>query len=75
MQPKAEIETFVSNWADQNIRSASRVANFSYELDSLAARLTGDARAQGISGSDLNRAIGDIDDYLSEQYHRQASAG
>jgi hypothetical protein len=32
--------------------------------------LTRDARARGISGSELHRALGDIDDYLTEQYRR-----
>lgn len=72
MRPKTEIETFVSSWVAKNVRSVSGLANLPYEVDRLAARLTGDARAQGISGSDLDRTVGDIDDYLTEQCHRQA---
>ena len=74
MRPKTEIETFVSNWMAQNVRNVSGLASLPSEVDRLAARLTGDARALGISGSDINRAVGDIDDYLTEQYHRQAGA-
>jgi hypothetical protein len=74
MRPKTEIETFVSNWVAQNVRSVSSLANLPNEVDRLAACLTGEARALGISGSDINRAVGDIDDYLTEQYHRQAGA-
>jgi hypothetical protein len=74
MTPKTEIETFVSNWMAQNVRSVSGLASLPHEVDRLAARLTGDARALGISGSDINHAVGDIDDYLTEQYRRQASA-
>jgi hypothetical protein len=74
MRPKTEIETFVNKWSAENVRSVSGLANLSYEVDRLAASLTGDARAFGISGSDINRAVGDIDDYLTEQYHRQAGA-
>jgi hypothetical protein len=69
-----DIEAFVSNWAAQNVRNVRSPANLAYEVDRLAALLTGDARAQGISGSDLNRAVGDIDDYLTEQFRRQADA-
>jgi len=74
MPSKTEIETFVSNWVAQNVRNVQTPANPAYEVDRLAARLTGDARAQGISGRDLNRAVGDIDDYLTEQFQRQADA-
>jgi hypothetical protein len=70
MRPKTEIEIFVSSWVTQNIRFVSAVANLPEEVDRLAACLTGDARARGISGSDLNRTVGDIDDYLTEQYYR-----
>ena len=44
------------------------------EVNRLAARLTADARAQGIGGSDLNSKLGDIDDYLTEQHQRLAEA-
>jgi hypothetical protein len=72
MRPETEIEAFVSSWVTQNVCNVSGVADLLYEVDSLAARLTSDARAQGISGSDLNRTLGDIDDYLTEQYLRAA---
>jgi len=74
MQTKTEIESFVSSWVAQNVRRLSGPANLPSEVDRLAARLTGDARAQGISGGDLNRAVGDIDDYLTEQHQRLAEA-
>ena len=75
MRPKAEIETFASDWVAQNLRGLSTSTSLPHELDSLAAHLTRDARAQGISGSDLNRAVGDIDDYLTEQIRRQPGTG
>ena len=74
MQTKAEIESFVSSWVAQNVRYLPGLAHLPYEVDRLAARMTGDARAQGISGSELNRAVGDIDDYLTAQHQRLAEA-
>lgn len=74
MRSKTEIEAFLSNWVTENVHGGSWSANLPYELDCLAARLTGDARRQGISGSDLNRAVGDIDDYLTKQCHQHAGA-
>ena len=71
MRSKAEIESFAGNWVAENLRGVSRGASLPHELDSLAAWLTRDARSQGISGSELNRAVGDIDDYLSEQIRCQ----
>jgi len=37
-------------------------------VDGLAASLTGDARAEGISGGELYRVLGDIDDFLAQRY-------
>ena len=67
MQTKADIEVFVNRWVAHHVHGLPRSANLLQELDRLAADLTGDARAQGISGGDLNRALGDIDDYLTGQ--------
>ena len=74
MRPKPDIETFLSNWVAQNVRRVSDLALLTNEVDRLAARLTGDARTVGISGGDINRAVGDIDDYLTAQYYRQTGA-
>lgn len=73
MPSKAEVETFAKTWVAAHVRVVPGVANLAYEVDRLAAELTGAARAEGISGGELNRTLGDIDDYLTEQY-RQISA-
>ena len=70
----AAVESFVANWVAQNVRSVPGLTSLPPEVDRLAAGLTGDARAEGISGSDLNRAPGDIDDYLTGQYEQIAAA-
>jgi len=72
MQTRIDIESFVSDWVAQNVRGVK--TNLPHEVDRLAASLTGDARKQGISGGELNRAVGDIDDYLTEQYHQVCAA-
>ena len=74
MKNKANVETFVNSWVAQNVRNIPGMANLPFEVDRLAASLTGDARAQGISGSDLNRALGDIDEYLTGQYEQVSAA-
>jgi len=74
MQTKTNIETFVNSWVAQNVRTIKGLSNLPQEVDRLAASLTGDARKQGISGGDLNRAVGDIDDYLTEQYQQVCAA-
>jgi hypothetical protein len=72
MQPQAEIERFAADWVAHNLRVVrSPSTNMAWEVDRLAAELTGAARANGISGGELNRVLGDIDDYLTEHY-RQA---
>ena len=70
MQP--DIETFVKNWVAENVRGVK--GSVPTEVDRLAAALTGAARAEGISGGDLNRALGDLDDYLTEQYRQVCAA-
>jgi hypothetical protein len=74
MKPKSDIEMFVKNWVARNVQTVKGLSNLPYEVDRLAASLTGDARTQGISGGDLNRAVGDIDDYLTAQYEQVCAA-
>jgi hypothetical protein len=71
-QTSTEIETFVKDWVGQNVRSVK--GSVPTEVDRLAASLTGAARVEGISGGDLHQAVGDIDDYLTEQYQQACAA-
>jgi hypothetical protein len=70
---KTDIETFVTGWVAANVRNIPGLSNVTPEVDRLAASLTGDARAEGISGGDIHKALGDIDDYLTEQYQQAAA--
>jgi len=65
-----DIQSFVTDWVAQHVRRVPGLASVPAEMDRLAADLTRDARARGISGRELDRAVGDIDDYLTEQYSR-----
>jgi hypothetical protein len=67
---KANVETFVKSWVEANVHLVPGLSNLPFEVDRLAASLTEDARASGISGGDINRALGDIDDYLTAQYEQ-----
>jgi hypothetical protein len=69
MQTSADIKSFVNSWVARNVRVMPRHINLPQEVDRLAACLTGDARAHGISGGDINRALGDIDEYLTGRLH------
>ncbi|HEY1876181.1 MAG TPA: hypothetical protein VGG66_01885 [Rhizomicrobium sp.] len=73
MLTKTDIESFVNNWVVRNVRAMPRQASLLQEVDRLASCLTGDARAHGISGTDINRALGDIDDYLTGRIHAAAA--
>ena len=68
--PRSDVESFVNGWVAQNVRHVPRLASVASEVDRLAADLTSAARAEGISGGDIHRAFGDIDDYLTEQYRQ-----
>ena len=74
MQTKSDIQSFVSSWVAENVRAVKGLSNVPSEVNRLAASMTGDAREQGISGSDLHQAVGDIDDYLTEQYQQVCAA-
>jgi len=74
MRHNRDVETFVKAWVERNLRDEGSPSSTPAEIDRLAADLTGAARAEGISGGDLNRALGDIDDYLTEQYRQIGAA-
>jgi hypothetical protein len=74
MANKAEVEAFAKAWVAAHLRVVPGAANLAYEVDRLAAHITGDARAQGISGRELHSALGDLDDYLTGQYQQAAEA-
>ena len=67
-----DVESFVTAWVAEHVRRVPGLASVPVEMDRLAAELTQAARARGISGRELNRAVGDIDDYLTAQYSRLA---
>jgi hypothetical protein len=68
-----DVELFVREWVAQHVHVHPNVANLPLEVDRLAACLTGDTRAEGISGGDIHRALGDIDTYLTERYLQAAA--
>ncbi len=70
MLPTTEIQSFVTDWVTLNVRSIKGLSSISGEVNRLAAGMTSDARVLGISGGDLHRTIGDIDDYLTERYEQ-----
>jgi hypothetical protein len=65
-----DIQSFVTDWVADHVRRVPGLASVPAEMDRLAAELTRDARSRGISGRELDRTMGDIDDYLTEQYSR-----
>ena len=74
MKPKKDVQNFVISWVAQNVRAVKGTSNVPYEVNRLAASMTGDAREHGISGGDLHGVVGDIDDYLTEQYEQACAA-
>ena len=70
MEKRSEIETFVTGWIAQNNCGATGGSGLAAEIDRLASALTAAARAKGISGGEIYRVFGDIDDYLTGQYCR-----
>ena len=69
MNAKTVIESFVEAWVARNVRLVAG-GNPVAVVDGLAASLTGDARVEGISGGELHRTLGDIDDFLALRYQQ-----
>ena len=69
----AEVLQFAQSWVSHNVRQVPGLVDLSREVDSLASRMTADARAAGISGSLLARSVGDLDDYLTLAYQACAA--
>ena len=65
-----DIEKFVKCWVLANVHYVPGLAKLECEIDRLSAELTGDARENGISGRDVHKTLGDIDDYLTREYEK-----
>jgi hypothetical protein len=74
MLTNSQIEAFVADWMACNVSHQRNPPDRPGDIDRLAAGLTGAARAQGISGGDLHRLLGDIDDYLTAECRQNYSA-
>jgi hypothetical protein len=59
---------FAREWISSNVYNVPGLADLPREIERLASQITSDARLLGISGGDLARAVGDIDDYLTGAY-------
>jgi hypothetical protein len=69
------IAAFTRAWLADNLDgSAQPEADIARQVDNLAAKMTADARAQGISGGELARSFGDIDDFLTGEYQKACAA-
>ncbi len=72
---KAEnIENFAQEWVLSNVTNVPGLSDLAREVDRLAAKMTADARLAGISGGELARTVGDIDDYLTREYENKKPA-
>lgn len=67
---------FVQKWVSSHLTGGPDLPDIARETDRLASMITGDARSHGISGADIFRVVGNIDDYLtSELEKRQRTPG
>lgn len=63
--------TFVQDWVSSNVTSMSDVPDIAREADRLASQITSDARSFDISGTDIAKAVGNIDDYLTSELQKR----
>jgi hypothetical protein len=69
VRDSAAVTRFVQQWLAGQAALDGPV-NLPLEVDRLAAQLTAHARANGITGGEIHRAVGDIDDYLTARCRR-----
>ncbi len=67
-------EEFAREWISTNVYNVPDLADLPREIERLASQITSDARLLGISGGDIARAVGDIDEYLTAAYENTIAA-
>lgn len=65
--------SFAQDWVSSNVYNGPDQDDVPGEIERLASLMTADARLQGISGGDIDRAVGDIDDFLTGAYEKKRS--
>lgn len=73
LQRTEKARRFAQDWVSSNVYNGPDPDEGPGEIERLACLMTGDARLQGISGSDIDRAVGDIDDYLAGECAKSRS--
>ena len=68
------IQNFAQAWVLSNVAKIADLPDLAREVDRLASKMTADARLAGISGGELARAVGDLDDYLTAEYENKEPA-
>jgi hypothetical protein len=65
---------FAEGWVSANVTNVPGLEDLPREIERLACLMTADARESGISGGDIDRAVGDLDDYLTRAYENKKPA-
>ena len=73
------VTAFTRAWLADNLAadlavSAQAETDIARQVDNLAAKMTADARLQGITGGELAKNFGDIDDFLTGEYQKACAA-
>ncbi|HEY4078925.1 MAG TPA: hypothetical protein VGM26_18495 [Rhizomicrobium sp.] len=65
---------FVEGWVSANVTNVPGLEDLPREIERLACLMTADARDAGISGGEIDRAVGDIDEFLTRAYENKKPA-
>ena len=65
-----KVAAFTQAWLADNLAGGQAEGDIARQVDSLAAKMTADAREQGITGGELAKSFGDIDDFLTGEYQK-----
>jgi hypothetical protein len=65
---------FAREWVLSNLDKVPDPGDLPRAIDEMACRMTADARAEGIRGGDMVRALGDLDEFLAAEYESKKPA-
>lgn len=63
-------DRFVRSWVSKHIHNIPGLDDCRQHVEALAERLKDDARAEGIDPLDLEEGVGDLCDYLLNEYEQ-----
>lgn len=63
-------DEFVKAWVSRNVHPVPGLEDYGSHVADLAAQLSDDANAAGIGEDELTQTVGDIDNFMTNEYEQ-----